>query len=325
MILDFKYVHLKSFGERAMSGKAEDQFEFAKELWKYRCYFEAFDWYIKASDQGYADAQLRLGDIYLRGIEQEEGDYYNYGSRRKEGIKKDYKKAFNLFKKSAKQGNAEAQNKLGNCYMYGEGVAENKKEAVKWYIKSAKQNYRNAQYNLAVCYEDGEGVEKNEKKSFEWYLKAAEQGDSDAQFKVGKYYFSGKGTEQDYKNAEKWFLSVWKSGRDQKMEKDITIMKFLADRGHEDFQYRLGKYYSGYDEMMAFHAFRKAAEQGHRDAMFELAMCYEYGKGVEKNDKEANKWYKESAENYNIDAQNKCDRKGIKYRRYTIDLNFLAK
>ena len=213
MISFFEREHLEPLEKKAMSGNAEDQILFAEGLWKYSCYFEALDWYTKASDQGHAEAQLRLGEIYYSGLKFR-GDNYKLGFNfnMPEKISQDYKKAFNLFKKSAKQGNAEAQNKLGNCYFNGEGVAENKKEAIKWYVKSAKQNFRNAQYNLAVCYEEGEGVERDDKKSFEWYLKAAEQGDADAQFETGERYYAGKGTKQDYAKAEKWFLNAYKNG-----------------------------------------------------------------------------------------------------------------
>ena len=55
------------------------------------------------------------------------------------GIKIDNKEAFKWFEKSANQGNADAQNKLGRMYEYGIEVTQDYKKAFKWYEKSAIQ------------------------------------------------------------------------------------------------------------------------------------------------------------------------------------------
>lgn len=46
------------------------------------------------------------------------------------------------------------------------------------------------------------------------------------------------------------------------------------------------------------------AEHGHAPAQYNIAVMYEWGNGVAKNDIEALKWYKLSAENSHKDAQN---------------------
>ncbi|MBO5694798.1 MAG: protein kinase, partial [Lentisphaeria bacterium] len=65
------------------------------------------------------------------------------------------------YRKAAEQGDAKAQNNLGDCYYKGHGVTQDYKEAVKWYRKAADQGLASAQCNLGVCYEYGHGVEKN--------------------------------------------------------------------------------------------------------------------------------------------------------------------
>ena len=40
---------------------------------------------------------------------------------------------------------------------------------------------------------------------------------------------------------------------------------------------------------------RKAAEQGHGPAQFNLGVCYAKGEGVEKSDHEAQAWFKKAA------------------------------
>jgi TPR repeat protein len=86
------------------------------------------------SEQDVADAQNNLGVCYAKG----------------EGVKQDYKKAIELFKKAAEQDDADAQNNLGDCYYYGWGVKQDYKKAFEWYKKAAEQGNANAQYNLGV-------------------------------------------------------------------------------------------------------------------------------------------------------------------------------
>ena len=69
-------------------------------------------------------------DLYEKGWQ-----YYD------EGI---YDLATECYRKSAEQGDAEAQYNLGNCYRYGEGVEQNYEKAVEWYRKAAEQDYADA-------------------------------------------------------------------------------------------------------------------------------------------------------------------------------------
>ena len=48
---------------------------------------------------------------------------------------------------------------------------------------------------------------------------------------------------------------------------------------------------------------KKAAEQGYAKAQFGLGICYDFGKGVEKNPTEAVKWYRKAAEQGYAQAQ----------------------
>ena len=80
------------------------------------------------------------------------------------------------FKRSAEQGNARAQNNLGECYRDGDGVEQNYKEAVAWFKKAVEKENIEALNNLGDCYYWGQGVEQSYKESAKWYQKAAEQG-----------------------------------------------------------------------------------------------------------------------------------------------------
>ena len=65
--------------------------------------------------------------------------YYNG-----EGVQKDYKQAVEWFKKSANQGNADAQFNLGNMYIYGKGVQKDYKRAAEWFSLSCNGGFKEA-------------------------------------------------------------------------------------------------------------------------------------------------------------------------------------
>src|SRR5690348_9903860 len=54
---------------------------------------------------------------------------------------------------------------------------------------------------------------------------------------------------------------------------------------------------------LAYKEFRAAAEKGEADCQFNLALMYEKGIGVAKDEKEAVVWYRKSAEQGNSNAQ----------------------
>ena len=57
------------------------------------------------------------------------------------------------------------------------------------------------------------------------------------------------------------------------------------------------------DEPTAVSYYLSAARNGHVEAQFKLAWCYDIGYGVEQNSKEAFYWYKCAAHRGNIEAQ----------------------
>ena len=96
------------------------------------------------------------------------------------GVVKDEAKALDFFRKSAEQGNADAQGMLGFCYANGQGVSKDEVEAVKWFLKSAAKGNSWGQYNLGDCYYNGEGVAQDRVEAVKWYRKSAEQGNAAA-------------------------------------------------------------------------------------------------------------------------------------------------
>ena len=136
------------------------------------------------------------------------GWHYHYGK----GVKQDYVKAFEWYKKAAEQGDAWAQNKIGWLYQNGYGVIQDYAKAFEWYKKAAEQGNADAQGNLGFFYYNGYGVVQNYAKAFEWYKKAAEQGNAWAQNKLGWLYQNGYGVTQDYAKAFEWYKKAAEQG-----------------------------------------------------------------------------------------------------------------
>ena len=84
-------------------------------------------------------------------------------------------------RKTAEQGDAEAQFNLGNGYYNGQGVPQDHAEAARWYRKAAEQGLAAAQVNLGFMYHNGQGVPQDDAEAARWSRKAAEQRDAEAQ------------------------------------------------------------------------------------------------------------------------------------------------
>ena len=79
--------------------------------------------------------------------------------------------------KAAYQGDAGAQNNIGDMYEKGAGVSKDDVKAAKWYLKAANQGYALAQNSLGLMYFEGRGVLQDKKQSRDWYSKACDNGD----------------------------------------------------------------------------------------------------------------------------------------------------
>ena len=123
---------------------------------------------------------------------------------------------FEILLKLAEEGDAEAQNELGDCYYFGEKIEEDIDQAVIWYMKAASQGNDDAQYSLGWCYENGEGVAKNDQQALMWYKKSAENGNREAQDILISHYNYGVG--------------VWKKNDDDENDGNIDE-SFLENNG----------------------------------------------------------------------------------------------
>ena len=143
-------------------------------------------WIRKAAEQGFAQAQNQLIEMYdsEKWIRKAAERGNNTKAQNNLGWMYDIPKA-------AEQGNAKAQTTLGFMYDTGDGVSEDDSVAVFWYRKAAEQGDVIAQYNLGLMYFNGEGVAADKNMAVFWYRKAAEQELAQAQNKLIEIYDSG--------------------------------------------------------------------------------------------------------------------------------------
>jgi len=234
---------------------------------------QAIDALRAKAEQGDAEAQHELGEIYATG----------------RGIPRDHVKGFEWYLKAANQGHIKAQYALGFAYQFGIGTAQNSNEAVKWYKKSAEQGDVNAQATLGNTFYGGRGVPKDGAEAVKWYLQAAVQGDIDSQKYLGDIYFFGIGVPVDGAEAIKWWLMA-------------------AQNGHAEAQYALGCMYNEYKNVPnskanAFKWWLMAAQQEHLEAQHNIGIAYLDGEGVAKDEVQAFSWIRKSADQGRLEWQ----------------------
>ena len=307
--------------------------------------------YREAADMGSASAQRNLGILYEKGV----------------GVTQDYNEAEKWFKKAletnpnyqkvkddlarlekkknpSKSDNEESEDKrlfnIGVDYFLGRnGVAQDYAQALTYFRQAAEMGMAAAQFNVGFFYENGHGVSQNCQEAVKWYKKAAEQENEESFVNLGTIYQHGRpGVLIDKAEAIKWYLKIV-TNPDTRIDPTtiagvqnnlgslylnqknyVDALKWYrkaAEQGQRDAQYNLGIMYDqGWgvtkDEIEAVKWFMKAATQGHAGAQYNLGCAYRDGKGVRQNFVEANKWYLKAAEQGHAEAQNSI---GISYLR----------
>jgi curved DNA-binding protein CbpA len=144
---------------------------------------------------------MRLGAQGNASAQNQLGQLYATGR----AVPQDYTTARGWYEKAAAQGNAWAQNQLGQLSADGLGVPQDYKKARQWWEQAAAQGVAQAQYNLGQLYANGRGVPQDYTTARGWYEKAAAQGNAWAQAQLALLYANGRGVPQDYTTARGWY------------------------------------------------------------------------------------------------------------------------
>ncbi|MDP0498891.1 MAG: tetratricopeptide repeat protein [Verrucomicrobiota bacterium JB022] len=156
----------------------------------------AFDWFVRAADQDFGDAQYNLGVMYQMG----------------DGVEQNAKTAVYWYQRAAEQDQANALNNLGYAYSAGFGVEKDEAKAVEYYEKAAKLGHSTSLFNLAYRYENGQGVQRDVKRAMKLYREAADKGHEGAMYCIGRLYELGQGVDRSLSEAQSWYRRASREG-----------------------------------------------------------------------------------------------------------------
>ena len=156
-------------------------------------------------------------------------------------------------------------------------------------------------YALAGKYEDGKVVRQNLQESISWMMKAAKKGHLEAQNGLAVAYENGRGVEQDPKKALQWYEKA----------ADLGSANAQTNLG---YCHHFGKFGLRIDLVKAAEYYKAAAEPKLGNfgiAQYNYGYCLENGIGVDKNVKEAIKWYRRGAAQNNPHSKDALTRLGV--------------
>ncbi|MDO6562714.1 tetratricopeptide repeat protein [Amphritea sp. 1_MG-2023] len=150
---------------------------------------------------------------------------------------KGYKVELKSVQPAAENGDANAQNRLGEMYEFGYGVTRDAAQAIQWYQLAADQGFVAAQHNLGRAYNFGTGIQQDFALAEKWYLKAAEQGHMEAMFFLGTLYSNNHGGDEKQQTnitAYAWLQNALELGnRTATAIQSRIVMKLSANELEE--------------------------------------------------------------------------------------------
>lgn len=143
-----------------------------------------------------------------------------------EGVELDHARAAELIQAAAKQKHAQAQTTLGWLYANGYGVEQDDARARTWYQRAAELGDLKAQYTLGTIFRFGQlGADKDGAQAVHWYLQAANRGLAAAQFALGRLLMDGKLVDKDEATALQWLTLAHLNGSSKAEETIETLIR----------------------------------------------------------------------------------------------------
>ncbi|WP_159711274.1 tetratricopeptide repeat protein [Geminicoccus flavidas] len=247
----------------------------------------ALDLYRQASTQNLIDAQLRLANLLYLG----EGGV----PRNLVEAARYYDQAHKLIEPRADEGDAQAQEWMGDLYREGRGVPQNGDFAVYWYTQSAQAGRVSSYVKLARMFERGEaGVAVDVEQALRYYELAGQNDDAQSLFNIAKRYADGDGVTVDKVRA-------------------VELFERAARLGDSRAYARLGDLYSDTsawptEPAQAAVWYERAAAVGDEKSMYKLADLHDRGRLGARDAVSAYRWYLLAARNGHPKAPERLDR-----------------
>lgn len=272
----------------------------------------ALEWYTKAAEAGYQDAQYRLGNIYSIGKTFRYGaDFHTILELPKWDV------AFPWYKKAAEEKTNYYAYRLGECYEYGLGTSKDLEKAFHCYLRSAGSPEDisgrcicESVAKVALFYENGTGILQNAALSRKWHTKAYERAKNYEdvpdhspflQYYLGYCYQKGICVKRDLELAWKHMQAGSDNGV---VEASAWIQEYESNM--QKLNDAIGIIENGNDEKARKQALLCIVELAEADflpAQTCLGVCFKTGSGCEKDVQRAFEWYSKAAENGSSKAQ----------------------
>lgn len=305
--------------QAAQSGIDLIQHELGNHYMSMGDYKNAMAWFTQAANQGFARSQNEIGLLYKNGegvaknpkqaifwfekaALQGHTDAMNNLASVLYQSKNDLQNAIYWFNRAAEAGNVIAISNLAEFYMAGKGVEQNIMKGMSLLQKAA---YMGDEYSANLLDEYNERLGGDFRSAFlaaaisegelwfptssiifpdnidnqEILLKQCKKGDAISQVFVGESYIRGeRNFEQNYDEGVKW-LKKAAASQDPYGQNSLANI-YLLQNEQDD----------------AIKLYRKAAHKNNDSALYNLAMCYALGLGVEADINEALDWLNKAAE-----------------------------
>ena len=230
----------------------------------------AVDCFFELADNGYPPGLTNLGIAYLNGA----------------GIRQNSHRAFECFKAAAEKGEPTAQMHLGTMYARGIGTEINDSAAIFWFSQRAEEGDTKAMNSIGIIYLNGYDIEADSTEACRWFRQSAIKGDNDGMFYLGITLIQSNPEYTD---------NILGSGR--------NCIYNAARNGHKTAQiYLMNDALEQENYTRAYNWAKTLHEKGEIGGTMVLAYCFRYGRGVNRNKRQAKRLYSDAASKGNEEA-----------------------
>lgn len=162
------------------------------------------------------------------------GEYFDEGGW---GPKEEWspEKMLYWYKKASEGGDSWGQYLYGIEFYTGKNVKRDFKKAFELFSLSSKQKDANGTFMLAQCYWFGYGAKKDKSEAFKLFVKASDFGSAQGALDAGKVLYLGEGAERDVKTALVYFEKAAASGLQEAIDAvEICKKELKTENGSEN-------------------------------------------------------------------------------------------
>ncbi|CAD7697687.1 unnamed protein product [Ostreobium quekettii] len=275
-----------------------------------RDYQQALHYFRQAADAGDAGAMSHLGHMYANGV----------------GVERNNDTALEWFKSATAKNHPNGHYGLGYMYLSGYGVEKDLKVAAQHFQKAAEMNHPEAQYHYGMMHLHGWVPQSptSPHQALQLFQAAAQSGHLFAMYNLAMMYLSGIGSDQpncqpalrllkQVAERGEW-CQVLQQGHDAFAKRDtsLALLSYLraAQMGLElgqsnaawMLEHGLGPGSQRENILLALELYKSSAEQDNKEALLSIGDIYYYGRGVEKDWRQAAAVYRQAFEKRNARA-----------------------